>query len=76
MNVSGVTQTCADCRFFGQVGKTAGQCLRYPPVPTVATSPALYPIVALTDWCGEYVGPLDNGLIKPMPIVPVPQEEM
>lgn len=53
-------QTCAACKFHkpNQTDEY-GYCLRYPPKPHLDSEDGaqvmLWPIVALSEWCGEFV---------------------
>jgi hypothetical protein len=50
-------QTCGSCRFFlaNQVNEY-GQCRRFPPATSVQDGAAvtLWPVVAASDWCGDF----------------------
>ncbi len=43
---------CTECRFFHNQHK---QCRRHAPAPQSGGKDAVWPTVAETDWCGEFV---------------------
>lgn len=55
---------CASCRYY-----SAKSCHRWPPIgyeDTASPSHAIFPPVALTDWCGEYAElPVDMTMPEP-----------
>ena len=52
-----MSTTCKDCRWFSNDGGPFGECHRYPPNVRNPNSECVlnsFPVVAETDWCGEF----------------------
>lgn len=52
MNMNLISETCDNCKFYMALEDDAGQCRRYPPRATRASS--VFPSVDYDDWCGEF----------------------
>lgn len=46
---------CATCIYFDSFAHDRGVCRVHPPVVNAMDNRAVWPVVGLTDWCGEYV---------------------
>jgi hypothetical protein len=46
--------TCTNCKYYNSLYKDKGQCRRHPPV-MIAGIGTKWPLVGVTDWCGELV---------------------
>jgi hypothetical protein len=48
---------CETCRFFDAVNDEVGKCHRYAPRPSlsVISSGVAWPVVRVTDFCGEFM---------------------
>ena len=46
--------TCTNCKYYNSLYKDKGQCRGHPPV-MIAGIGTKWPLVGVTDWCGELV---------------------
>ena len=46
---------CKTCEYFKCHGTSVGECRKSKPISNQATNEALWPLVKLSDWCGDYV---------------------
>jgi hypothetical protein len=46
--------TCGECGYYQAGSPDHGHCRRYPPTTVSAAGHVAWPVVAASDWCGEF----------------------